>query len=334
MKLLQAYLDIHSSCNYNCMYCYRGQAGSANTPAGPMELDVFRKLVPVLKKMCWSVSLSCAGEPLLHPDLGGIVEVVNKELARLDVFLVTNGFLLNNPAQDILAESVLSKVSVSVDTVDPALYSRLCGCSPNALATVLSNIESFAKKLRRRRPWPRLFVTAIAMKSTLPLLPDLAKRFCSIGVDGVKIQWLVPWTKSLENKAVPLDAATFDVLSRVGSVLKANRVYFEYPDAHKGEKIKSVLGGCRHCKNKREYLAFSLAKLMHSRRKDSCRLAGTYLSIKKDGPMFACASDNGTPVSFLENTLEDQEQLLKKSIALLRSGQTHEECKACRFFSG
>jgi len=35
-----------------------------------------------------------------------------------------------------------------------------------------------------RTGWPKLFVTAIAMKSTMPHLADLARRCCGMGVDA------------------------------------------------------------------------------------------------------------------------------------------------------
>ncbi len=243
MKLLQAYLDIHSSCNYNCTYCYRGQPGNEKMVSGPMEVDVFKKIVPILRRMCWSVSLSCAGELLLHPDLQGILTVVNRDLQGLDLFLVTNGFLLNERAGNILANSVLSKVSISVDTVDPNLYATLCGCSPHALAAVLANIESFAQTIRRNRRRPKLYITAIAMKSTLPLLPDLARKFSSIGVDGIKIQWLVPWSAALEHEMAPRARETFAVLDEVSAILKSNHIFFEYPDERNREKAVSVIAG-------------------------------------------------------------------------------------------
>jgi MoaA/NifB/PqqE/SkfB family radical SAM enzyme len=332
MKLLQAYLDIHSSCNYKCAYCYRGGLETGGSHAGPMPLEVFEKLTPILKRMCWSVSLSCAGEPLLYSHLWDIMDVVNRELAGLDVTLVTNGFLLNERAQDILAESMLSKVSVSIDTVDPELYSRLCGCAPGALDTVLRNVESFGGKLRRGTGWPKLFVTAIAMKSTMPHLADLARRCCGMGVDGIKIQWLVPWNTSLEGEVVAHDDATRAVLHEVASILAAGRVYFEYPNAPAGGKIRSLVQGFRFYRNKPGYCLFSLAKAVNVLLKTPCRLAGTHLNVYRDGTMHACASSNGPGVSFLTDDVDEQEKRLRKAIAVLRRGGSYSECRECRFY--
>jgi MoaA/NifB/PqqE/SkfB family radical SAM enzyme len=335
MKLLQAYLDLHFSCNYKCTYCYRGEPGAAAMPAGPMPVAVFEKLVPILKKMCWSVSLSCAGEPLLHPELARIVDIVNRELSSLDVSIVTNGFLLKKEARDVLAKSVLSRVSVSIDTVDPGLYGRLCGCGPGALDTVLDNVEAFARTQGESgMPRPRLFITAIAMKSTLPHLENLARRFAAMRVDGVKIQWLVPWNKQLESEVVAYGRETAAVLRNVASILAARRVYFEYPNAPAGEKVRSALTGMRFYRNKTAYCMFTLVKLANSLRGNACRLAGTYLNISKDGLMYACASENGPAVSFLEGSVDEQEKKIRQAISFLGKGGSYKECKECRFYKG
>jgi|WetSurMetagenome_2_1015567.scaffolds.fasta_scaffold00267_25 MoaA/NifB/PqqE/SkfB family radical SAM enzyme len=333
MKLFQAYLDVHSSCNYKCAYCYRKEPGAAAMPSGPMPVEAFEKIVPILKRMCWSVSLSCAGEPLLHPELGSILEIVNRELAGLDVSMVTNGYLLGEKARGIILKSVLSRVSVSIDTVNPDLYARLCGCGPGALETVLGNITAFAQAKRSgRRPWPKLFVTAIAMKSTLPHLEELARRLGHIGVDGVKVQWLVPWSKELDAEAVSYDRSTAAILRDVARILASKRVYFEYPNSPVGDKVRSALGGFGFYKNKSAYALFTLAKAVNSLRKNFCRLAGTYLNIYNDGRMYACASENGPAVSFLDNDVDEQERQISKAVEFLKKGGRYEECGECRFY--
>jgi sulfatase maturation enzyme AslB (radical SAM superfamily) len=333
MKLLQAFLDIHSSCNYNCLYCYRGVLNAAERPTGAMPVETFRRIVPIVKKLCWNISLSCAGEPLLHPDLEGIFDVVNKELSALDVSIVTNGFLLNERARSVLAHSVLSRLSVSVDTIRPDVYARLCGCAPGALDTVLKNVAAFVESKRKGGgSFPKVFVTAIAMKSTLVDLPDLARRFCGIGVDGIKIQWLVPWNESLIAEKIEHDSTTTAVLGEVSSILSKAHVYFEYPNAPAVDKISSMLFGMQAWKNKFGYGLFSLAKIVNAARGTPCRLAGTYLSINKNGLMYACASDAGPPVSFLDNSVDEQERRIRNAIAFLQKNGKYSECEECRFF--
>ncbi|GBU22067.1 hypothetical protein R80B4_01970 [Fibrobacteres bacterium R8-0-B4] len=144
MRFLDARLDLHTGCNYRCVYCQNRP--QSDKPSTAFPLNKLLQLLPILNKYCWSVFLSCGGEPTLHPQFHEIMrKYVPGLLPKTDVFLVTNGFKLDKDACAAIVESGITRVNISVDTLDSALYSRLCGCAESALAVILENIDTLLK---------------------------------------------------------------------------------------------------------------------------------------------------------------------------------------------
>ena len=112
-------------CNYKCVYCRTGNDG-AQYPELPIE-DYLRMARVFVSLGIEKVRLT-GGEPLLRK---GLVDLV-RELAKLrtiegkplDLALTTNGHLLAEMASD-LKEAGLSRVTVSMDAVDPVKFSRI-----------------------------------------------------------------------------------------------------------------------------------------------------------------------------------------------------------------
>lgn len=329
MRKLQGFLDLHTSCNYRCDYCFRSVTPYEKSAQGPLPIDVFESIAPVLSSMCWSVNLSCAGEPLLHPQFEAVIEKANRRLSSCDVAIVTNGFELTESKQNALVGSIVSRIFISVDTIQPQLYSRLCGCSADTLKRVIANIESLAARRKKGCP-PYIFITAIAMKSTLPHLAQLAEWVCNSGIDGLKIQWLIPFSSGARKEMAFYDRSTQDIFKTVEGILRPHHVFLDYPFVPVLEKIKSVISGATFIKNKPEYYLFSLNKFLKSRRKRGCRAAGTHLNIMQDGSMYVCPNNAG-PVISSSLPLHEQEAAIKKAIKSLSDDVSFKECDSCRF---
>jgi MoaA/NifB/PqqE/SkfB family radical SAM enzyme len=330
VRKFQAFLDLHSSCNYRCGYCFRSIVPGGQVQQGPLPLDVLDSITPLLNSVCWSLSLSCAGEPLLHPQFQEIIDRINCTCGGLDVSLVTNGYEQTPAKQDILAGSIVSRIFVSVDTLQPALYGRLCGCSPDALQRVRGNIESLAKKRKKGGP-PYLFITAILMKSTLPSLPELAEWVCKSGVDGLKIQWLIPLSERAKEEVVMYDETTRHTILEIENILAPRGIYLDYPFIPIVKKLKSIVRGAAFIKNKTEYFLFSYNKFMKSRRIKGCRIAGTHLNILQDGSVYLCPNNAGPAISTRSLAPAEQKALVQKAAASLSDDVSFAECESCRF---
>ena len=178
-------ISITDRCNYKCVYCRTGNEGALY---GDLPFDDYLRMARVLVGMGVTKIRLTGGEPLLR---GGVVAFV-KELAKLqppglkpqsfagsngtegvpfheqakivpfhgdplDIALTTNGHLLADLAQP-LKDAGLTRVTVSMDAVDPDRFARITRV-PNGYDHVLAGIRA----ARRAGLWP-LKVNCVLMR--------------------------------------------------------------------------------------------------------------------------------------------------------------------------
>src|ERR1700746_100228 len=121
-------ISITDRCNYKCVYCRAGNEGALY---GDLPFEDYLRMARVLVGMGVTKIRLTGGEPLLRK---GVVEFV-RDLSRLrmpnnghspplDIALPTNGHLLADLAQP-LKDAGLSRVTASMDAVDPDRFARI-----------------------------------------------------------------------------------------------------------------------------------------------------------------------------------------------------------------
>jgi GTP 3',8-cyclase len=155
-------ISITDRCNYKCVYCRTGNEGALY---GDLPFADYLRMARVLVGMGIRKVRLTGGEPLLRK---GVVDFVGN-LAQLrtpnganggeplDIALTTNGHLLADLAQP-LKNAGLSRVTVSMDAVDPDRFARITRV-PNGYDHVLAGIRS----ARRAGLWP-LKVNCVLMR--------------------------------------------------------------------------------------------------------------------------------------------------------------------------
>jgi cyclic pyranopterin phosphate synthase len=155
-------ISITDRCNYKCVYCRTGNEGALY---GDLSFPDYLRMARVLVGMGVTKIRLTGGEPLLRK---GVVEFV-RELANLsttngnaktdslDIALTTNGHLLADLAQP-LKEAGLTRVTVSMDAVDPERFARITRVA-NGYDHVLAGIRA----ARRAGLWP-LKVNCVLMR--------------------------------------------------------------------------------------------------------------------------------------------------------------------------
>ncbi|HWZ51370.1 MAG TPA: GTP 3',8-cyclase MoaA [Granulicella sp.] len=147
-------ISVTDRCNYKCVYCRTGNEGAQFTEL-PIE-DYLRMIRAFVALGIEKVRLT-GGEPLLR---SGLVEMV-QELSRmrtaydhdgaeivpgdpsaqpLDIALTTNGHLLEKLAVP-LKTAGLSRITVSMDAVDPETFTRITRV-PRSFERVLAGISA------------------------------------------------------------------------------------------------------------------------------------------------------------------------------------------------
>lgn len=134
-------LELTSDCNASCPYCYlpreRRYMDFGRVKAAVEEvLRVDGRLAPLD-----SIMLT-GGEPLLHPDVSSVIEWAAGVAER--VIILTNGLLLERYAEVLGRLGERAMVQVSIDSLDPGLYSRLKGVPGGALDKVLAGLDKLA----------------------------------------------------------------------------------------------------------------------------------------------------------------------------------------------
>ncbi len=133
-------ISVTDRCNLDCRYCSTG----ADRPNG-LHLLSSEEIFEIARAAAGiginKIRLT-GGEPLLRRDIRTIVHSIAEINGIRDLSITTNGTLLGSMARE-LAEAGLSRVNVSIDSVDPGRYSEIT--RGGDLNSVLEGLEAARK---------------------------------------------------------------------------------------------------------------------------------------------------------------------------------------------
>lgn len=96
LKLPEIYqIEITTNCNLNCDMCTRGQY---KRKTEYIDVDLVKKISKRDLGGSYFVELQMMGEPLLHSNLGEIIDILSK---KVNIGLSTNGLLIDKKLEDI-----------------------------------------------------------------------------------------------------------------------------------------------------------------------------------------------------------------------------------------
>jgi cyclic pyranopterin phosphate synthase len=135
-------VSVTDRCNYKCVYCRTGNDGAQYA-----ELPVadYLRMVRIFVDLGIEKVRLTGGEPLLRKSLPELVRELAKlrtavDRAPLDLALTTNGHLLAGMARP-LKDAGLTRVTVSMDAVDPDIFARITRV-PGSFHKVLAGIRA------------------------------------------------------------------------------------------------------------------------------------------------------------------------------------------------
>lgn len=137
-------ISVTDRCNYRCNYCMPGDRTYEFLPRKELlRFEELRDLCDIFTEFGVKKLRITGGEPLLRRDLPQLIAMVRNVEAIEDIAMTTNGLLLSRFAKD-LYDAGLDRVTVSLDSLDPKLYSELIG-KPVGPKVVLEAVEHAAK---------------------------------------------------------------------------------------------------------------------------------------------------------------------------------------------
>ena len=118
-------LNFNNACNLRCKYCF------TNSPKGDhvkeyLDIGSIGRLADQADELGYFEFDLQGGELLLQPDkLFEVLEAIKPE--RFYMYLTTNGFYLDEKIAKKLAEYKVSRVSVSIDSMDEKIHDEIRG---------------------------------------------------------------------------------------------------------------------------------------------------------------------------------------------------------------
>ncbi len=126
-------ISLYKGCNLNCIYCHR--EGEVN-PSEMIGADTIDEIIQTAVKFGIKSVKFTGGEPLLRKD---IIDIISRVPSQIETSITTNGIPLAPIASD-LKQAGLSRVNISVDSLNPDTYKRITGS--NSLDLVLDGISA------------------------------------------------------------------------------------------------------------------------------------------------------------------------------------------------
>jgi GTP 3',8-cyclase len=134
-------VSITDRCNYKCVYCRTGADGPQYAE---LAMEDYLRMIRVFVRLGIQKVRLTGGEPLLRKDIIPLVEQLRHLRSitgdPLDIAITTNGHLLAQMA-DPLARAGLSRITVSMDAVDPAKFARITRV-PGSFERVLAGVRA------------------------------------------------------------------------------------------------------------------------------------------------------------------------------------------------
>ncbi|MBN2322815.1 MAG: SPASM domain-containing protein [Spirochaetes bacterium] len=199
--LRKVYVEPTNGCNMQCGTCMRN---AWEEPEGMMATDTYARVLEGIGEECLRpdgprpvLFFGGLGEPLLHPDLDGMIQRAKALGARVE--LITNGTMLSEDRSRSLIDTGLDMLWVSIDGASKESYAdvRL----GNEFENIVKNLEMIRlMKYESRRDVPELGISFVAMKRNISQLPRVVEMAFGMGVKKISVSNVLPYTSDCKDE--------------------------------------------------------------------------------------------------------------------------------------
>ncbi len=169
-------MELNTVCNMRCEVCPLMLDG----PREPLDVDPEEYFSIFQRNFAAPYFLIISGfsEALLCP---GLLQIIAWEKKRGNqVFLGTNGKLLNGKLLEDLLDLEVDQFVVSMDSLDREVYQGLR--HGQDLDELLERVGFVQERILARKSRTRLVINSVVTRSTAPLLPELVERLAEMGI--------------------------------------------------------------------------------------------------------------------------------------------------------
>lgn len=213
-------IDVTNRCNSRCITCNIWK----HEKEDDLDIKYIYKFVTQILRLSGPKLINLAGgEPLLREDIFDIIKFINKKGGK--VRLITNGLLLNKENIDKLASSGLSRLNISINSMNPEIHDKSRGISGN-----LEIIKKAVEYIRRNHQRIKLEINMVLFKDNLdevvPVIKYAHKNHANLSIQPIQIIYDKAFAKNDESKFL------FDDLGKLKQTLLTIQRYKK-----KGHKI-------------------------------------------------------------------------------------------------
>jgi len=180
----QIYFYLTEGCNLRCRHCWitpKYQSENETYPA--LDLDLFRHIIRQARPLGLTGVLLTGGEPLMHPCIHEILELIRAE--DLNLRVETNGILCTVSLAEKMATCKNPFIAVSLDGADAETHEwvrGITGCFEATLKGIRNLVEAGLK--------PQILMTI--MRHNKDQMEPLVRLAESLGAGSVKFNPVQP----------------------------------------------------------------------------------------------------------------------------------------------
>ncbi|NJD88673.1 MAG: radical SAM protein [Betaproteobacteria bacterium] len=177
MNLPFAQVEPTTRCNFTCGFC-----AGRHMPQRDITPETFQAFIDQAEGL-EHIELQGEGEPLLHPQFFGLIEIARRKFPQLQFSLITNGSLFTAENIDGLLRHRVTRIFVSMESADDAAFQRIRG---GKLERVRRGIrELLAERDARGMDAPVVGLAVTVLKSAVPGIGrGIADFYGDLGLDG------------------------------------------------------------------------------------------------------------------------------------------------------
>jgi SynChlorMet cassette radical SAM/SPASM protein ScmF len=245
--LNQIYFYLTEGCNLRCRHCWIAPKYESEGNSYPaLDLDLFKTIIEQAKPLGLTGVKLTGGEPLLHPQIEEILEVIRKEDLSLNV--ETNGVLCTPELASKMAACKNPLVSVSLDGTDAETHEWVRGVE-GCFETALKGVQNLVETGLR----PQIIMSIMRRnKDQMESVVRLAER---LGAGSVKFNIVQPTARGEKvhdsGEALSIEELV-DLGGWVENTLSASTdlyIYYNHPMAFRplGKMFGENGDGCGAC---------------------------------------------------------------------------------------
>jgi MoaA/NifB/PqqE/SkfB family radical SAM enzyme len=196
-------IDLTRRCNLKCLGC-RFHSSYFNTPLpdhrsiSDIPPRIMEELCQELKTMgANTLVLQGAGEPLLHPDILGVVAAV--KTSGFHTILFTNGTLLERTLIQTFIDLKLDVIRISLWATSPEQYQQNSpGTDPDNFQRAIEGMKLVARlKAERKSKFPSVVLHFPINRNNFQDINSLVDLALATGCNGVSFTPMVNWGGAL-----------------------------------------------------------------------------------------------------------------------------------------